>query len=230
MADSRSHLEELRRNLVNDVAHELRTPLAALQAGLEEVRDGLVEPDPATLAGLHDQSLRLGRIVADLAALSAAEGAAPPLRRRAVDLARLVRDATAAQEPRLRAADLTVRTDVSGPVTVDGDPDRLRQVLDNLLSNAARYCRPGDQVTVSVRADGGSAVLEVSDTGPGIPPTDLPHVFDRLWRGQDADRVGGSGIGLAVVRELVTAHGGTVVAESDGRTGTTLRVVLPLSD
>ncbi len=108
------------------------------------------------------------------------------------------------------------------------DPDRLHQVVGNLLGNAVRYCRPGDDVTATVRRDGSDAVLEVRDTGPGIPPEDLPHVFERLWRGR-ADTEG-SGIGLAVVRELVTAHGGTVTAASDGVRGTTVTVRLPAAE
>lgn len=229
MADEVVASEQSRRQAAADVAHELRTPLAALQAGLEEVRDGLVAPDPMVLAGLHDQSLRLGRIVADLAALSAAEGGAMRLQLQDVDLAALTRQEVAAQESRLLSSGLSVATDADDVVLVHGDPDRLRQVVDNLLSNAGRYCRPGDQVQVSVQANHRAAVLEVSDTGPGIAPEDLPHVFDRLWRGHDANRVGGSGIGLAVVQRLVSAHGGTVVAVSDGRSGTTVRVQLPLS-
>jgi two-component system sensor histidine kinase BaeS len=228
MAEEVVASEHARQRAAADVAHELRTPLAALQAGLEEARDGLVSASPELLAGLHDQSLRLGRIVSDLAALSAAESGTLQLRRQRLDLAELARQEVASQQPRMRAADLTVVADAAGPVPVDGDPDRLRQVVDNLLSNSGRYCRPGDTVTVTVRALDRAAVLEVCDTGPGIAPEDLPHVFDRLWRGQEADRVGGSGIGLAVVQGLVTAHGGTVAAESDGRSGTTLRVELPL--
>lgn len=228
MADEVVASEQSRRQAAADVAHELRTPLAALQAGLEEVRDGLVAPDPMVLAGLHDQSLRLGRIVADLAALSAAEGGAMRLQLQDVDLAALTRQEVAAQEPRLLSSGLSIATDADDVVMVHGDPDRLRQVVDNLLSNAGRYCRPGDEVRVSVQANDRAAVLEVSDTGPGIAPEDLPHVFDRLWRGRDAHRVGGSGIGLAVVQRLVTAHGGTVVAESDGRSGTTVRMQLPI--
>lgn len=229
LADEVVASEQSRRQAAADVAHELRTPLAALQAGLEEARDGLVAPDPTLLAGLHDQSLRLGRIIADLAALSAAEGGTLRLRLQDVDLAELARREVAAQEPRLRAADLAVIDDTAGVVMVQGDRDRLRQVLDNLLSNAGRYCRPGDSVTVAVRTHDDMAVLEVIDSGPGIAPEDVSHVFDRLWRGREADRVGGSGIGLAVVRGIVTSHGGSVVAESDGRSGTTFRVQLPLS-
>lgn len=230
MADAVAFSERSRRRAAAEVAHELRTPLAVLQAGLEEARDGLVEPEPTLLASLHDQTLRLGRIVADLAALSAAEDGAMRLSLQSVDLADLALAELAAQEARLRACGLVASADVVAPVLVQADPDRLRQVLDNLLSNAARYCRPGDAVTVRVHTAEDRAVLEVADTGPGIPAEELPHVFERWWRGSAADRVAGSGIGLAVVHELVAAHGGVVAAESDGGSGTTLRVELPLAE
>ncbi len=227
MADTVVQSEESRRRLASNVAHEIRTPLAALQAGLEEARDGLVEPDAALLAGLHDQSLRLGRIVDDLAALSAAEASALSLRWADVDLAALARSEIAAQEPRLRAAGLVVNSDTSEPVLVRGDADRLRQVLANLLSNAARYCRAGDEVYVAVVPRGDLARLTVRDTGPGIPAGEIPHVFDRFWRGSGGDRSQGSGLGLAVVRELVTAHHGIVRVDSDGQTGTSFEIDLP---
>jgi two-component system sensor histidine kinase BaeS len=229
MADEVASAEQLRRRAASDIAHELRTPLTSLRAGLEEIRDGLLDPDPVVISRLHDQTLRLGRIVEDLAALSTVESGALRLQRLPVDLAHLARAQAATEEPRIRASDMDLRIDVpERPVTVLGDADRLGQVVSNLLSNAARYCRAGDTVTVGVAACDGQARLVVSDTGPGISPDDLPHVFDRLWRGQGADRVGGSGIGLAVVRELVTAHGGRVEATSDGRSGTHVTVTLPL--
>ncbi|WP_346115153.1 HAMP domain-containing sensor histidine kinase, partial [Nonomuraea maheshkhaliensis] len=208
--------------------HELRTPLTALQAGLEEVGAGLAEPDPARLAVLHDQALRLGRIVGDLAELSAAESAALSLRPREVNLAELAGQVLHAAEPRLRAAGLDVHADLSEAVVVRADPDRLHQAIGNLLDNAARYCAPHDTVALTVRADGGQAVVEVADTGPGIPVEDLPHVFDRLWRGRSSALVSGSGIGLAVVRELITAHHGTVTARSEPGGGATFTVHLPL--
>ena len=230
MADAVVRSEREQRTLTADVAHELRTPLAALQAGLEELRDGLVEPDRARLAALHDQVLRLGRVVGDLAELSAAEAetAAPAARRAVVDLVALVADEVDARTPQLRAAGLDVDLHPTGPVVVPADADRLHQVLGNLLANAARYCRPGDRVDVRVGTDGGRAVLEVEDTGPGIPPDELPHVFERLWRGRGAAHVAGSGIGLAVAREIVTAHGGTIEVASAGR-GTTVTVRLPVA-
>jgi two-component system, OmpR family, sensor histidine kinase BaeS len=228
MADTVARSESSQRRLASNVAHELRTPLAALQVGLEELRDGLVEPDPELLTGLHDQALRLGRIVDDLTALSSAEATAFSLRWADVDLAALAASETAAQEPRLRAAGLTVTTETAERVWVEGDADRLRQVLANLLSNAARYCRPGDAVRVSVVARDRVAQLAVRDTGPGIAPADLPHVFDRFWRGTAGGGAQGLGLGLAVVRELVAAHHGTVRVESDGTSGTSVVVELPL--
>jgi two-component system sensor histidine kinase BaeS len=229
MADTVARSEQERRNLTADVAHELRTPLAALQAGLEELRDGLVDPTPSTLAGLHDQSLRLGRVVSDLAELSAAGSAGPAVRREEVDLCQVARDELAARDSQLRAAGLVVRADLDGPVRVHADPDRLHQAVGNLLANSARYCRPGDTVTVSVRVDGGRAVLDVQDTGPGIPADELPRIFDRLWRGRAAEHVAGSGIGLAVAREIVAAHGGTVAAVSPAGGGTTVTIRLAVS-
>lgn len=211
------------------MAHELRTPLAALLAGLEEARDGLVPADEATLTGLHDQATRLGRIVNDLAALSEAEAPAPAARLERCDLAQVAVRSAQQHAAQLRAAGISIDVRAGQPVVVLADAGRMDQVLGNLLANVARYCRPGDGVTVRVRAQDGAGLLEVADTGPGIAPDDLPRVFDRFWRGPGAAPVTGSGIGLAVVQALVVGQGGTVAAESDGRSGTTMRVTLPLA-
>jgi Signal transduction histidine kinase len=211
------------------VAHELRTPLAALQAGLEELRDGFAEPTPEGLAGLHDQSLRLGRVVSDLAELSAVEAAGVSTQRTDVDLAQIARDELLVSDPQLRAAGLVVGSQLSGPVRVRGDSDRLHQAVGNLLANAARYCLPGDEVSVVVRVDEHQAMLSVVDSGPGIADDELPHVFDRLWRGRAAQNVAGSGIGLAVAREIVAAHGGTIGAARSEGGGATITIRLPLS-
>ncbi|MER6630671.1 HAMP domain-containing sensor histidine kinase [Streptomyces sp. NPDC000987] len=228
MADEVTRAEQARHRLAADIAHELRTPLAALQAGLEELRDGYADPSADRLAALHDQTLRLGRVVGDLGELADAESARLSLRRAEVDLVAVVRAAVADREAELRTAGLTVRTRTgSGPLMVYADADRLHQALGNLLSNAARYCRPGDTVTVGASCRAGEAVVEVADTGPGIPAEELPHVFDRLWRGTHARATGGSGIGLAVVKELVTAHGGAVGAASGPDGGTTITLRLP---
>ncbi|TFD34212.1 sensor histidine kinase [Cryobacterium cryoconiti] len=228
MADAVVRSERDRRNMTADVAHELRTPLAALQAGLEELRDGLVQPTPEGLAGLHDQSLRLGRVVADLAELTAVETAGLSLRLASVDLTQVVREESTVRESELRAADVNLTVDVGRPVHVRADADRLHQAVGNLLANAARYCRPGDTVNLSVTAEGDQAVLRVADTGPGIPADELPYIFDRLWRGRAAEQVAGSGIGLALVREIVGSHGGMIEAASVLGAGTVITIRLPV--
>lgn len=229
MADEVVHAERVRRSLAADVAHELRTPLAALQAGLEELRDGLRRADPERLGMLHDQTLRLGRVVEDLANLAAAESAALSLHPTDADLAQTARNALAAQQPQLDAAGLHVHADLDTPVPVRADSDRLHQAIANLLSNAARYCNSDDHVSLHAYPEGMHAVLDVADTGPGVPADELPHIFDRLWRGQHARAIAGSGIGLAVVRELVAAHGGSVTAASPPSGGTVVTIRLPLA-
>ncbi|GAB2856131.1 sensor histidine kinase [Nocardioides pacificus] len=225
--DAVRRAEASRARMAADVAHELRTPLAALQAGLEELRDGLAPADPATLAGLHDQSLRVARIVGDLDTLFAAEGAVRAVRRDAVDLAALARDEVHARAAQLRGADLAVDLALpDSPVTVCGDSERLHQVLGNLLENCVRHCRPGDRVTVRVTG-GESPALLVADTGPGIAKADLPRIFDRFWRGSRQAGRPGSGLGLAVVRSLVEAMHGHVDVDSDGVTGTRFVITLP---
>lgn len=223
-ADTINRQEASRRNLSADVAHELRTPLTALLAGLEEVRDGFVPADEPTLTRLHDQASRLGRVVDDLAALAAAE-APLPVTRELMDLSQAARNGVHAQSTQLKAAGVVIKPEVTADVPVMADPDRMTQVVSNLLSNCARYCRPGDSVVVRTYRSDGQGVLEVSDTGPGVPAADLEHIFERFWRGSTAP--GGSGIGLAVVRELVSAQDGTVSATSEPAGGLTVQIRLP---
>ena len=221
------HSERVRRQMAADVAHELRTPLAALQAGLEELRDGMAEPDPATLARLHDQSLRLARTVDELAQLSAADAAVLDLARVEVDVSSLVGDEIRVALPQLRAAGLSLDQTLTPGLTLTADPLRLRQVIGNLLANCARHCRSGDRVTVTVDEVGAQCRIVVSDTGPGIAAADLPHVLTRFWRGADRTSVPGAGIGLAVAAQLVEAHHGRLSIESPDAGGTTVTVELP---
>lgn len=218
-----------RRRMTGDIAHEIRTPLAGLQAGLEELRDGYLDVTPDRLAELHDGVLRLGRVVDDLAVLASAESARLSLKRTPLDLAQAAQKEVTNKEAFVRAAELVLETTL-GPAPVVGDADRLAEVVGNLLVNTARYCRPGDHVHVTTGMRGATAYLTVADTGPGIPSADLPHVFDRLYRGANASHIPGSGIGLAIVRELVEAHDGVVTISSPPRGGTTVSIDLPRSD
>ena len=225
MADAVEAEDALRCSFARDVAHELRTPLGVLQSQLEALQDGLASPSAETLASLHEETLRLARLVADLETLASADGAPFDLRREMVELAPLVSTVVAQFTAPMRDKGLSVEIRL-GEVAVDGDPVRLRQVVTNLLSNAAKFVPPGGTVRVSLSGDGPWACLEIADTGPGIAPDDLPHVFERFFRGRGA-RAGGSGIGLAVVAGLAEAHGGAVTVTSEQGEGTTFTVRLP---
>jgi signal transduction histidine kinase len=226
MADSLRHQDEMRRTLVADVAHELRTPATILRAACEELVDGLAEPTPDRLSSLHDEVLRLGRVIEDLEALASAQAAGLHLDRRRVDLADVAARAADLLRPRFADAGLTLSTTTT-PITVDGDADRLHQITTNLLTNALKFTPRGGTVTLTVERLGELAELQVADTGPGIPTDDLPHVFERFWRGRDAQDRSGSGIGLAIVAELTKAHGGRVTAVSLPGQGTTFTVLIP---
>ncbi len=228
MADTLQQQDTLRRALVTDVAHELRTPVTILQASCEEMADGLVEPTRERLASLHQEVLRLGRVVEDLEHLAAAEAARLQLDRRPVDLAAVTAQALDLLRPHAHSSGVTVR-DRLHPAELSGDPDRLHQVATNLLANAIKFTPPGGTVTVSVGVDGPLAELVVTDTGPGIDPDELPHVFDRFWRGRAAIGTPGSGVGLTVVAELVRAHGGRVDVTASPGTGATFTARFPIS-
>jgi two-component system, OmpR family, sensor histidine kinase BaeS len=235
MADSLAHQDSLRRMQVADVAHELRTPLTVLQATLEAIADGVVPAGPDQIASVHDEVLRLIRIVEDLETLAAADAIGLIVSPTPVDLAGIVASAAAALRPQFEAANLALVTTLS-PVMVSGDPNRLHQVVTNLLTNALKFTPAGGRVEVETGPAGGAADgdpraarLSVADSGPGIPPDELPHVFDRFWRGAQARTITGSGIGLTVVQRLVEAHAGTVRIESQPGSGTRVSVCLPLA-
>ncbi|MGI8627207.1 MAG: ATP-binding protein, partial [Geodermatophilaceae bacterium] len=208
MADAVEREDQVRRSFAADVAHELRTPLAILRSQIEAVQDGLAEPTPAVLASLHEETVRLGRLVGDLETMTSADAAAFQLDLRPVPLADVVATTAAAMLDRFTSAGLTLQTDLA-PVTVTGDADRLTQILTNLFTNALKFVPSGGRVTVALDRAQGMARLQVSDDGSGIDPEDRAHIFDRFFRGR-GPRIGGSGVGMAVVAELVRAHGGRV--------------------
>jgi two-component system sensor histidine kinase BaeS len=226
MARGLRHEDRLRRDMVADIAHELRTPVTILQGGTEELLDGIADPSPGKLTSLHDETLRLGRLVDDLATLAAAQAAALSLHRVPADLAKLAAGAADSLAPQFAEAGLRLNLDTT-PAVISADEARITQIATNLLTNAIKYTPPGGQVTVTTRASGGTARLTVADTGPGIPAADLPHVFERFWRGAGAKGRSGTGIGLAVAAELAAAHGGTVTAASPPGGGAVFTVTLP---
>ena len=226
IADTMDRQEQLRRDLVADVAHELRTPVAILQAGHEALLDGVVEPTPDQLTSLRDEVLRLARMVDDLQTLAAADAATLQLSLRRCDLAEVTAAAAGSLAGRFEAAGLAVRQRLA-PAWVMADPRWLHQVITNLLTNALKFTPAGGQVTVQSRAAGTSAVLQVTDTGAGIPADELPHIFERFWRGRQAAQTSGSGIGLAVAAELARAHGGQLTVASEPGRGTEMTLTLP---
>jgi two-component system sensor histidine kinase BaeS len=221
MADAVTTQEELRRRMVGDVAHELRTPLTNLRCELESIQDGLTTPDPARIASLHEEVLHLQRLVEDLQDLAIAEAGALVLHRERVDLgaavARIVGD----------QAELTAECGLA----VDVDPTRLRQVVHNLLANAARHTAEGAPVQIRIARAGEEATVAVVDRGPGIPADQLERIFERFHRVDEArSRAGGgAGLGLAIVRRLVELHGGRVWAESVAGEGATFTFTVPLA-
>ena len=228
MADNLNAQERLRQDLVADVAHELRTPVAVLQANTEALLDGIVPHTPEQTAALHNEVLRLGRLVEDLQTLAAAEAAALHLSMQPCDLALIAAAAADDWEASFTAAQVSLGRRLE-PAPVEADPGRLHQVITNLLSNALKFTPPGGRVQMTLTQTGGQARLEISDTGPGIPAKDQPHVFERLWRGDRAAHTSGSGIGLAVAAELADAHRGSIELSSQPGNGARFTLVLPLS-
>ena len=221
--------ERQRRNLLAEVSHELRTPLTVVQGNLEAIVDGVYPPDPAHIEVVLDETRVLGRLIDDLRTLALSEAGTLALHPEPTDPDILVADVVRSFEPVAAAAEVELGAAIDGDLPIlDLDPVRIREVLANLVANAIRHTPPGGHVTLagSVEADGRWVRLEVIDTGPGIDPALLPHVFDRFVKGEGSR---GSGLGLAIARQLVLAHGGEIAAVSPPGRGTTMRVRLPLT-
>jgi two-component system sensor histidine kinase BaeS len=228
MAQTNEEQDQLRRNLVADIAHELRTPIAVLQAGHEAMLDGFTDPTPIYLGSLRDEVLRLARMVDDLQRLASAEAAALQLTLVRRDLAAVAATAAASLVDTFEAASITL-VERLAKAEVLCDPLRMHEVVVNLLTNAMKFTPAGGQVTLQTDRSDGMGRLTVNDTGIGIPADELPHVTERFFRGQRSAEVAGSGIGLTIVTELVNAHHGTLGIDSLQGQGTTVTVNLPLA-
>jgi signal transduction histidine kinase len=219
MAESLSNAETQRQHLVADVAHELRTPLAAIQGTLEGMQDGILPLDDEQVAALHAETALLNRLVGDLRLLSLAEAGQLKLERQEIEPGGFIQQVAERAKSQANQKNIQLETDIQADLPdIQVDSDRITQVLNNLISNALRYTPEGGTITVqaSFPSDGSSLRVSVTDTGPGIDPENLPFVFDRFYRA-DKSRTrssGGSGLGLAIVKQLVEAHGGSVQAES----------------
>lgn len=221
--------EQQRRNLLAEVTHELRTPLAVIQGNLEGLLDGVYPRDEAHLAPVLDEARVLSTLIEDLRTLALAETGTLPLHREPTDLPALVDDTVAAFRAQAASAGVALTASLPDLPALSVDPTRIRQVLANLLSNALQHTPAGGTVEVSAalepRRGTDHVIVSVADTGRGIPGSDLPHIFDRFYKSTGSP---GSGLGLAIARNLVTLHGGEIAAESVEGRGTTIRVALPV--
>lgn len=230
MADSLATLERLRKDLVANVAHELRTPLSNLRGYLEALRDGVAPPSPETIGMLHGEVMRLVRLVEGLHELSRFDARLPALRREPVDLRDLVERLLTLRSGEFAAKRIALASHITAGLTVEADPDLLSQAASNLLDNAIKYTPSEGHVSVDGVLENGVVRLAVTNSGEGITTDDLPFVFERFYRGEKSRSrsSGGAGIGLAIVSEVARAHGGQAGATSgDGRT--TVWLALPSS-
>ncbi len=231
LAATLEHEEEVRRESFADLAHELRTPVSGLLSRIEAAQDGVLEDLQANLEAMHAEVLRLSVLLDDLTRLAEAQRPGMLIEKHLLNLAKIGEEQAQVFAPRFAEKGINFET-AFAPVLVLGDAGRLSQVVANLLENAFRYTPSGEAVALRVRAEADSAVLEVADTGIGIAPEDLRHIFTRFWRGEKSRsrETGGAGIGLAIVVELVHAHDGRIDVESKLDHGSTFRVSLPRAD
>ena len=216
MAVSLADQERIRRDFIVNAAHELRTPLTNLQGYLEALRDGVIAPSREQFASLHEEVDRLSRLAASLESLADATDEGAATERPALDIGQSVRSAAALNRPAFDAKGIDFELVVQQDLHARGNPDRVAQVLANLLQNAARYTPDRGRVQLTAERHDGNVEVAVTNTGEGIPPDDLPRVFERFYRvekSRDSAR-GGAGIGLAIVKQLVEADGGEVGANS----------------
>ncbi|MEW6058547.1 MAG: ATP-binding protein [Actinomycetota bacterium] len=232
MSGELEDLERLRQDLIANVSHELKTPISALRAHLENLLDGVERPDPETLQVMLAQSDRLGRLVDQLLDLSRLESGEVPLRLEETALYRIVSQVLSEIEVACSDRDVRVENRVpDGLPAVFVDQERVHQVLFNLLDNAVRFTPPGGEVVVSAQRVDKTCEVSVADTGPGIPPEHLPRLFERFYRVDPArsQKDGGTGIGLAIARSVVEAHGGRIRAESEVGRGSVFTFELPIA-
>jgi two-component system OmpR family sensor kinase/two-component system sensor histidine kinase BaeS len=216
-----------RRDLMADIAHELRTPLSVVQGRLEGMLDGVYPRDERQVEQVLEQTRLLGRLVDDLRTLAHSESGTLALQKEQTDLGVLLEETRTSfgPEAELRSVVLGARVPADIPL-IEIDPLRIREVFTNLLSNAVRHTPAGGTVSIEAEVLPDSVAVRVSDNGAGIPPEELRHIFDRFYKGSVSS---GSGLGLTIARNLVSAHAGTIIAESQLRVGTTFTVTLPFT-
>lgn len=233
MSTSMAEQEQLRRNMVTDIAHELRTPLSNIRGYLEAVRDGVVDANPALIGSLHEESLILSRLVEDLQELQLAEAGRLRIERQPTNIAEIAASVSRGLHPAALGKQVSVLLDIPSDLpAVEADPARITQVMRNLVENAITHTPQGGKVTIEARTTQDQIEVKVRDTGTGISPDHLRHIFDRFYRadGSRARSTGGAGLGLAIVKQLIELHGGRVWAESTLGQGAAFYFTLPVAD
>ncbi len=232
MATGLENTEKLRRNMVADIAHELRTPLSNVAGYLEAIQDDVIKPDKATINSLSEEVGLLSRLVDDLQELALADAGELKLMRQPEDLCLLIEQSVKAIQTKAREKSLNMKTEINQPIPlVNIDYQRISQVLRNLLANAITHTPDGGCITVSAKTEGEFVKISVQDTGEGIPAADLPNMFERFYR-VDKSRArnrGGSGLGLTIAKRLVEAHGGSIGVQSELGKGSCFYFTLPTS-
>ena len=229
MVDELSRTEELRRNLVADIAHELRTPVTNIQGYVEGISDGIIRPNKSTLASMHSEIILLARLIEDLQELALAESGQMQLRLQVCDLSSLAKSAAASIQPQAEAKQVRLVVNESPALLVEADPQRIGQVFSNLLANAVTHTPAQGQIRITPRRRNGHVQVSIKDSGAGIPSEELSHIFERFYR-VDKSRsrsTGGVGLGLTISKHLVEAHGGAIAAYSQAGNGTEFVVSFP---
>jgi signal transduction histidine kinase len=232
MAENLERDEQLRRNMIADIAHELRTPLSDLKGYLEAIRDGVVKPDPEVIRSLDEEADLLSRLVNDLQELSLAETGELKLDCQMGDIRKLLRQMVAAKQPQAAAKEVLVSADLPKKLPlVNIDSRRVGQVLLNLIDNAITHTPRGGVITVAARQSDNWLEISVEDTGEGIPAEDLPNVFERFYRVDKsrARATGGTGLGLAIAKYFVEAHKGKINVQSEPGKGSRFTFTIPAS-
>jgi signal transduction histidine kinase len=232
MSADLAHSRDLRRQMTADIAHDLRTPISVILGHAEALEDGVLPPTPENVHIIHDEAQRLNRLVADLRILSLAEAGELPLIKRPYNLAALLERTVIAHAPQAQQQGVDLKVEIiSNLPELNMDPDRMAQVLGNLVSNALRYTPADGRITLCAQQIDDHIQLSVRDTGTGIAPGDLPHVFDRFYRGDKSRQRNGessSGLGLAIAKSIVEGHNGRIWAESQPQQGTGFYIHLPI--
>ncbi|RFU40166.1 HAMP domain-containing protein [Actinomadura logoneensis] len=232
MADSLQRSEEAQHRMVSDIAHELRTPLANIRGYLEALHDGVLAPDPDLISSLLEEAVLQQRLIDDLQDLALAESGALRMVRTPLDVRELLETCRVAHRAVAESHRVELAVEADAVPLVEADPDRLRQVIGNLVTNALAATPPGGTITLRAASRDDTVRIQVADTGRGLAPGELLHVFDRFWRADSARgrATGGRGLGLSIAQGIVQAHGGTLDAESDPGRGSTFTITLPRAD